>query len=123
MMTNNLPGVDMTACIRDVPPLVSLYVSSEKSEWVAGKPGVWVKNLYEDPSTGERTLLIKADPGMRSPSHSHEEFEQVFILSGSFFDDERVMRAGDYCCRAPGAMHSGGSDEGAVMLVVYTPNG
>ena len=122
-MTNNLPGVDMTACIRDVPPLASLYVNSEKSEWVAGKPGVWVKNLYEDPSSGERTLLIKADPGMRSPPHSHEEFEQVFILSGSFFDDEHVMRAGDYCCRAPGAMHSGGSDEGAVMLVVYTPNG
>ncbi len=121
MTTNNLPDVDTTSCLRAVPPLTSLYVSSEQTEWVAGKPGLWMKNLYENPLTGERTLLVKAEPGMRSPSHSHDEFEQVFILSGSFFDGERVMRAGDYCCRAPGAMHTGGSDEGADILVVYTP--
>jgi ChrR Cupin-like domain len=51
--------------------------------------------------------------------HAHEEWEQIYVLSGSFFDQERVLWAGDYACRAPGAMHTAGSEEGALLLLIY----
>jgi quercetin dioxygenase-like cupin family protein len=83
--------------------------------------GFWIKSLYEDPVLGEKTMLMKVDPGAYAPSHTHpEEFEQVFVLEGSFYDQDGTMVAGDYCCRAPNAPHSSGSKEGALVMLVYT---
>lgn len=111
--------VDSTAAIKDAG-LGSRYLAGAKAEWQAsGSDGFWVKPLYEDAVRNERTLLIKVDPGAYSPPHAHEEFEEVYILEGSFWDDEHLLVAGDYVCREAGAVHSGGSDEGGVMLVVY----
>jgi quercetin dioxygenase-like cupin family protein len=83
--------------------------------------GFWVKSLYADVERGEKTLLMKVDPGAFSPMHSHpDELEQLYVLQGSFYDQETTMRSGDYCCRAPGAPHEAGSEEGAIVLLVYT---
>ncbi len=49
---------------------------------------------------------MKIDAGARYPMHAHDETEQIYVLSGSFSDQDRTLKAGDYCCRAPGAMHS-----------------
>ena len=90
------------------------------AEWEATEdPGFLYKPLFEAP--GQRTCLMRVEPGAYSPPHAHEgELEQIYVLEGSFYDDDRLMRAGDFCCRAPGAMHSAGSDEGAVVLLVYS---
>jgi quercetin dioxygenase-like cupin family protein len=79
------------------------------------------KPLFENPETGERVVMFKSEPGHRSEPHSHTELEHVYVLSGSMFDDDRLLQAGDYCVRAPGTVHAGGTDEGAVSLVIYTP--
>jgi quercetin dioxygenase-like cupin family protein len=80
----------------------------------------WIKPLYEDSAKGEKTLLMKVDPGAFAPLHAHDEFEQFYVLEGSLYDQEKVMKAGDYVCRAAGAMHTAGSEEGAVVLLIYT---
>ena len=85
--------------------------------------GYWIKPLYENPLLGERTLLMKADPGTHSPPHAHEEFEQIYVLEGSFDDGDRTLRAGDYCARPIGAMHSAISEEGFVALLIYSAAG
>lgn len=85
--------------------------------------GYWIKPLYENSELGERTLLMKAEPGTHSPPHAHDEFEQVYVLEGSFDDGERVLRAGDYCARPIGAMHSATSEEGFVALLIYSSAG
>jgi quercetin dioxygenase-like cupin family protein len=83
--------------------------------------GFWVKSLFADVERGEKTLLMKVDPGAFSPIHSHpDELEQIYVLQGSFYDQDATMRLGDYCCRAPGAPHVAGSEEGAIVLLVYT---
>ena len=102
------------------PPAGSRYLDPAALEWHADGPKFWTKPLHEDPARGERTLLMKIDPGAAFPLHAHDEIEQIYVLSGSFFDQDRVMRAGDYACRAPGAMHTTGSEEGAVVLVIYS---
>ena len=98
----------------------SAYRAAAETEWkTTDEPGFLYKPLYEVP--GLHTCLMRVEPGAYSPPHAHEgELEQIYVLEGSFYDDERLMRAGDFCCRAPGAMHSAGSDEGAVVLLVYS---
>ena len=43
----------------------------------------------------------------------------VYLLEGTFYDDEAEYRAGDFIVRAPGAVHTGGSRDGALVLLVY----
>jgi anti-sigma factor ChrR (cupin superfamily) len=83
--------------------------------------GFWIRNLLVDPASSATTMLMKIDPGAFAGRHSHAELEQIYVLEGSFYDEERVLRAGDFCCRAPGAMHTAGSEDGAVVFLVYSP--
>jgi anti-sigma factor ChrR (cupin superfamily) len=53
--------------------------------------------------------------------HAHNEIEQIYVLEGSFFDQDKTYTAGEYIVRAPGAMHTAGSDTGAVVLLFYSP--
>jgi anti-sigma factor ChrR (cupin superfamily) len=100
----------------------SLYYSSSMDDWLPTKAeGFWIKPLFEDSERGEKTLLMKVDPGAHVASHTHEgELEQLFVLQGSFFDQDRTLNVGDYCCRAPNAAHSAGSVQGAILMVIYT---
>jgi len=99
----------------------SAYLASAQAEWQpTDTERFWIKPLYEDAAKGEKTLLMKVEPGAYAPLHAHEEFEQFYVLEGSLYDQEQVMNAGDYVCRAAGAMHSAGSDTGAIVLLIYT---
>lgn len=83
--------------------------------------GFWVKPLFEDSERGEKTQLMKVDPGAFAPMHTHPgELEQVYVLEGSFYDQDATMGPGTYCCRAPDAAHEAGSKDGAIVLLVYT---
>jgi len=120
MKSMNSP-IENQNCIAAVAAATSAYMSAEGSQWEStGSEGMWLKRLYEDEARGERTWLFRMDPGARSPPHSHEAFEQVYVLEGSFYDQDRLVKAGEYCARSPGAVHSAASDGGALMLVVYT---
>ncbi|MDB6143355.1 MAG: hypothetical protein JWP80_2399 [Pseudomonas sp.] len=100
----------------------SRYYCAGPEEWQATESeGFWIKPLFEEASRGEKTLLMKIDAGAYVTSHTHEgELEQLFVLEGSFSDQDRTLNVGDYCCRAPNAAHTAGSVSGAVVLVIYT---
>jgi quercetin dioxygenase-like cupin family protein len=103
------------------PVAGSSYLKAAQMPWQPTEDKkFWIKPLYEDVDKGEKTLLMKVDPGAFAPRHAHDDFEQFFVLEGSLFDEEQTMKAGDYVCRAPGAMHTAGSEEGAIVLLVYT---
>ena len=104
------------------PVAGSQHYSSVPTAWQpTASPGFWIKPLYEDSQLGERTMLMKVDPGAFASLHTHDgEFEQVYVLDGTFYDQHRTMTAGDYCCRTPDAPHSSGSQDGATLMVIYT---
>jgi len=77
--------------------------------------------LMEDACTGLRTWLMKVEPGAFSAPHAHDEVEQIYVLEGSFYDQQKTYGAGEYIVRPPGAMHTAGSDTGAVVLLFYSP--
>ncbi|GIK95866.1 MAG: hypothetical protein BroJett029_00750 [Alphaproteobacteria bacterium] len=100
----------------------SSYVDPDRQDWQpTDAAGFWIKPLYENPARGERTCLMKVDPGAFYPVHDHPgEWEQIYVLEGAFYDDQRELEAGAYACRSPGAPHLSGSKEGAVILLVYS---
>jgi quercetin dioxygenase-like cupin family protein len=107
-------------CIVGVDAAKSSYMTTAGTNWETAGDGMWVKKIYEDAARAESTMLFRMEPGAYSPPHSHDAFEQVYVLEGSFYDEDRLVRAGEFCARSPGAMHSASSDDGALMLVVYT---
>ena len=87
-----------------------------------GADGFLIKPLMEDPLSGLRTWLMKVEAGAFSASHAHDEVEQIYVLEGTFYDQEKTYQAGEFIVRAEGAMHTAGSDTGAVVLLFYSPS-
>ena len=104
------------------PQTGSLYLESLKMPWDSTEAdGYTMKCLYKDPERGEMTCIFRMAPGAIAPPHCHDdEFEQVFVLEGAFNDGEQTLVEGDYVCRAPGAIHGGTTQEGALMLVMFS---
>lgn len=95
-------------------------------EWQdCAEEGFWIKPLLEDDMEDDnaalRTWLMKVDAGAFSAIHGHDEIEQVFVIEGSFYDQNKTYGPGDYVIRAPGTMHSAGSEDGAAVLLFYSP--
>ncbi len=85
-----------------------------------GTEGFLIKPLFEDAATGQRTWLMKVEPGAEAPLHSHDETEQIYVIEGTFYDDENTYGPGDFAIRALGSMHRGGSKDGAIIMLVYS---
>ena len=64
---------------------------------------------------------MKVDAGAWSPPHAHEDLEQILVLEGTFYDDEKTYHPGDFVLRAPGAVHTAGSEDGCIVLLIYCP--
>ena len=106
----------------EAPVEGSQHYASARAPWQpTASPGFWIKPLFEDKARGEKTMLMKVDAGAFAPLHNHDgEFEQVYVIEGTFYDQHRAMTVGDYCCRTPDAPHSSGSKDGATLMVIYT---
>ena len=98
------------------------HVDANPAAWQpCGAEGFLVKPLLEDTTSGLRTWLMKVEAGAWSESHAHDEIEQIYVLEGSFYDQDKTYRAGEYIVRDAGAMHTAGSETGATVLLFYSP--
>lgn len=84
-----------------------------------GTEGFLIKPLFEDGGSAQRTWLMKVAPGAEAPPHAHDETEQIYVIDGTFHDDENSYGPGDFAIRAAGTMHTGGSRDGATVLLIY----
>lgn len=94
------------------------YVDSNSLEWQELRPKVRQKVLFQNPETGQKTLLIQVDPGYEAaPAPAHEWGEYVYILEGTFVDHNQASPAGTYIHNRPGSVHQPTSPEGATFIV------
>jgi anti-sigma factor ChrR (cupin superfamily) len=85
---------------------------------LSGSPGWFIRPLLE--TSGFSTQLMRVEPGTISKPHAHDRIEQIYILEGSLYDEDGTeYGAGSFIVRAAGAIHTGGSRDGATMLVIY----
>lgn len=98
----------------------SRYVDVQSIPWKpTPTPGIDMKVLMQDASSGLLTALFRWQPGTQLPLHEHVEIEQTYVLSGSIVDDEGEAREGDYVWRPKGNRHLARSPHGALVISFF----
>ena len=97
------------------------YVNSVAAKSVQFRPGSRWKILYEDPGTCQRAILVEWDPGYRMGQVDyHESDEIIFVLSGTFVQNNRVSRPGTYIHQRAGSKHQAHTPDGCTFLEIVT---
>lgn len=90
----------------------------EEGEWFPLGPGATMKMLMCDPPTGNRTALLRLEPGTVFPTHEHDMLEECLMLEGETIVDGVTLRAGDYViAQASTTHHEIPSPKGALLLL------
>jgi hypothetical protein len=71
-------------------------------DWEQVAPGLECKLLAIDTERHRVSMLVRLAPGARYPAHTHAGVEELHLLDGELWIDERKLFAGDYYCGAPG---------------------
>jgi hypothetical protein len=101
-----------TPAITPVTEPISTFVPfmatrSGELRWRAGRvPKVEVAILHLDRERRERIGVLRAEPGMEYPPHTHGGTEEIYMLSGDLVLEGVTYYAGDYIRSAPGSQHS-----------------
>jgi len=65
-------------------------------DWKDVAPGISVKLLASDADTGRVSMLVRLGPGVDYPPHTHEAVEELHLLQGELWIDDRKFEPGDY---------------------------
>ena len=84
----------------------TMIVNARDMPWQeAATPGIKFKVLQRDEATGASTLLLKFEPGAKTPLHEHTGLEQTYVIEGSLTDHDGTVNAGDFAWRQAGSVH------------------
>jgi RNA polymerase sigma-70 factor (ECF subfamily) len=71
-------------------------------EWEDVAPGISCKLLATDTENHMVSMLVRLVPGGEYPPHTHAGLEELHLLAGELWIDDRKLHAGDYNRAAPG---------------------
>lgn len=71
-------------------------------EWEIPAPGIYCKILSSDPQSHGVSMLVRLDPGVDYPPHTHAGVEELYLLDGELWIDDRKLSPGDYNRADPG---------------------
>jgi anti-sigma factor ChrR (cupin superfamily) len=71
--------------------------------WEQVAPGIECKLLATDAQRQRVSMLVRLAPGASYPAHTHAGVEELHLLDGELWIDERRLFPGDYNYGAPGA--------------------
>jgi anti-sigma factor ChrR (cupin superfamily) len=72
-------------------------------EWEQVAPGIECQLLATDTERHRVSMLVRLAPGASYPPHTHVGVEELHLLDGELWIDERKLFPGDYNYGAPGA--------------------
>ena len=70
--------------------------------WENVAPGIACKILATDPASDMVSMLVRLVPGGEYPPHTHAGVEELHLLDGELWIDERKLHPGDYNRAEPG---------------------
>ncbi len=99
-------------------PITKLFGSLEKINWKQVYRGFSEFNANIDDT--DELKLIKMDPGISAPHHSHGGKEYILVLDGSFSDENGTYQKGDLQINDQKIRHTptASKDEGCVCLTI-----
>ena len=65
-------------------------------DWKPVAPGIAVKMLSTDADRSRVSMLVRLDPRTDYPPHTHAGMEELHLLDGELFIDNKKLRPGDY---------------------------
>jgi anti-sigma factor ChrR (cupin superfamily) len=83
-------------------PLVSPPPRRAEQEWEEAAPGIYVKLLATDSEKDRVSMLVRLAPGVAYPPHHHAGVEELYLLHGELWIDDKKLDPGDYNRAEPG---------------------
>jgi anti-sigma factor ChrR (cupin superfamily) len=77
--------------------------SWSEPDWEHVAPGIDCKLLATDSEQNRVSMLVRLVAGASYPSHIHAGTEELYLLSGELWIDDRKLMPGDYNYGAPNA--------------------
>ena len=65
-------------------------------EWDEVSPGIFCKLLANDAERHRVSMLVRLLPNVEYPPHTHAEFEELHLLEGELWIDDRKLYPGDF---------------------------
>src|SRR5204863_4663747 len=89
-------------------------------DWEQVSPGIECKLLATDTESHRVSMLVRLAPGASYPAHTHASVEELHLLDGELWIDERKLVPGDYNYGAPGASDERVGSETGCTCGVHT---
>jgi anti-sigma factor ChrR (cupin superfamily) len=83
-----------------VPPPAPCW---PEPDWEQVATGIACKLLATDAERQRVSMLVRLAPGASYPAHTHASLEELHLLDGELWVDERKLVPGDCCYGLPGA--------------------
>lgn len=103
---------------------VTAAVSSwQEPEWEDVSPGISCKLLATDTERDQVSMLVRLAPGTAYPPHRHAGVEELFLLDGELWIEDRKLQPGDYNRGEPGtADQRVWSKTGCTCVLITSPS-
>jgi anti-sigma factor ChrR (cupin superfamily) len=84
------------------PPVLPPAPRWSEPKWEQVAPGIECKLLATDTDRQRVSMLVRLAPGASYPGHTHAGVEELHLLDGELWIDERKLFPGDYNYGEPG---------------------
>jgi anti-sigma factor ChrR (cupin superfamily) len=68
----------------------------DESVWEEVAPGIFCKLMATDTERHRVSMLVRLAPGVDYPPHTHAGLEELWLLDGELWIDDRKLYPGDY---------------------------
>jgi anti-sigma factor ChrR (cupin superfamily) len=95
----------------------------KEPEWEEVATGIFCKILATDSERDRVAMLVRLLPGVSYPSHTHAGAEELHLLDGELWIEDRLLRAGDYNFAKPGSSDQRVySETGCTCVLITSPS-
>ena len=77
-------------------PMLARQEPYAEPAWESVAPGIACKVLANDSERHRISMLVRLEPGAEYPPHSHAGVEELHLLYGELWIDDRKLSPGDY---------------------------
>ena len=92
-------------------------VRDEEAGWPDYAPGIQRRVLWQH--EGQAAMLYYAQPGARVPLHTHGHDEECLMVRGELFQDDVLLRQGDYQLAPAGTSHRIAQTDTGVVIYAH----
>ena len=104
-------------------PVLPRAPEYREPDWEEVAPGIFCKLLASDTERDRVTMLVRLLPGVSYPPHTHAAIEELHLLDGELWIEDRLLYPGDYNYGPPG--HSDQrvySETGCTCVLITSPS-